>query len=78
LQRVRQSAAYVHRIPPPNVRDDRETPLWCGAGWRTLNLICQFCKSEYFSGKGLTEISDLPDRAIMLMALDKLAAMARM
>jgi hypothetical protein len=32
--RIRQSAAYVHRIPPPYVRDDRETPLWCGAGWR--------------------------------------------
>jgi hypothetical protein len=29
-QRVRQSAAYVHRIPPPNVRDDRERPSSVG------------------------------------------------
>jgi hypothetical protein len=40
--------------PAAHVRDDRETPLWFGTGWRGYRLICVFGKSEYFFERGWT------------------------
>jgi hypothetical protein len=35
--------------PAPNVRDDRDTPLFSGAGWReVLEMICPTGKVKYF------------------------------
>jgi hypothetical protein len=39
-----------------NVRDDRETPLWCGTGWPTYRSDLSFGKTEYFYRKGLTGV----------------------
>ena len=51
LKRIRQSAIRVHRNPP-RVRDDREPPLrWDGTA-RDVQVICCFCKSEYFCKRG--------------------------
>ena len=34
--------------PAPNVRDDRDTPLFSGAGWReVLKMICPTAKAKY-------------------------------
>jgi hypothetical protein len=35
--------------PAPNVRDDRDTPLFSGAGWRgLLKVICPTTQAKYF------------------------------
>jgi hypothetical protein len=67
---VRQRRIRVHRIPF-RVRDDREPPPLEERDGRHIQLICNFCKSEYFYRRGLTGFTDLPDRAVMLICLDK-------
>src|SRR3977135_2600921 len=37
LGRARQSQPSRPSLPAPNVRDDRETPLLAGAGWRGIS-----------------------------------------
>jgi hypothetical protein len=52
-QRVRQSAARVHRIPP-RVRDDRDTPLVWDETTEDMQVICFRMESEYFCEEGWT------------------------
>jgi hypothetical protein len=46
-QRIRQSAAHVHRIPP-RVRDDREPPLRWDETAGNIEVIWGIRKAEYF------------------------------
>ena len=46
-QRIRQSAARVHRIPP-RVRDDRDTPLEWGGMAVDMQVIWVGREGEYF------------------------------
>jgi hypothetical protein len=52
----------VHRIPP-RVRDDREPPLRWDGMTGDMQVICVFCKSEYFCNRGWTNIGSgvMPD-----------------
>src|ERR1700722_5134266 len=44
---VRLSAPTRPPHPAPNVRDDRDTPLFSGAGWReVLKMICPTAKAK--------------------------------
>jgi len=53
--RVRLARCRVHRIPQPNVRDDRETPLVEGHGTAALmEVIWAKREAIYFCGNGWT------------------------
>jgi hypothetical protein len=52
---VRQRRQSVHRIPQPNVRDDRETPLVQGRGTaRFMDLIWVKREAIYFCSQDWT------------------------
>ena len=57
-QRIRQSAACVHRIPP-RVRDDRDTPL-CGVSSSSgTHRNCRFYSGAYVLGRRMNVPSGL-------------------
>jgi hypothetical protein len=57
---ARLSCQSVHRIPWPNVRDDRETPLGRAGTERLMPLIWVRCVGIYFCARDWTGFADLP------------------
>jgi hypothetical protein len=70
--RARLTRQSVHRIPQPNVRDDRDTPLFSGTGWRgLLKMICPSSQVSRLRHIGTTGKSAWPGKSLSRILLFK-------